>query len=188
MLISPYSLSSLDQTGKVLRMNLTRKQVESSPSIESHKPESRQYEAEYYRYFGWPYYWRGDALWGISGFPILELPPQPLPSEPAVAFGPQLERANVHLRSAQAVIGCQLWTRDNGVMGYVCDFMLDDRSWAIDQLVIKTGHRLSGKEILISAKDVERISCEESRMFATLTEKAAIPSSRPDLAPTVETV
>ncbi len=89
VLISPHSLGRLDQAGKVLRVNLTRKQIEDSPSIESHKPVSRQYEEEYYRYYGWPYYWQGDGLWGLSGFPVLELPAKPLPSGPATASGPQ---------------------------------------------------------------------------------------------------
>ena len=89
VLISPHHLGSLDQAGKVLRVNLTRKQIENCPSIESHKPVSRQYEEEYYRYYGWPYYWQGDGLWGMSGFPILELPAKPLPSKPATASGPQ---------------------------------------------------------------------------------------------------
>jgi len=51
-----------------------RKQIEDSPAIESHKPLSRQYEEEYHRYYGWPYYWQGGEMWGMSGFPILELP------------------------------------------------------------------------------------------------------------------
>ena len=55
VLISPHSLGRLDQAEKILRVNLTRKQIEDSPSIESHKPVSRQYEEEYYRYYGWPY-------------------------------------------------------------------------------------------------------------------------------------
>ena len=57
VLISPYSLGRLDQAEKLLRVNLTRSQMENSPAIESHKPVSRQYEAEYHRYYGWPLYW-----------------------------------------------------------------------------------------------------------------------------------
>ena len=112
VLISPHAFGSLDQAGKVLRVNLTRKQIEDSPSIESHKPVSRQYEEEYYRYYGWPYYWQGGGLWGMSGFPILELPPKPLPGEPATASGPQPERADAHLRSTQAVNGYHLQASD----------------------------------------------------------------------------
>jgi uncharacterized protein (DUF2249 family) len=185
VLISPYSIGRLDQGEKVLRVNLTRKQIENSPSIESRKPVSRQYEEEYYRYFGWPYYWQGDALWGLSGFPILELPPNISANEVAHMIGPQPEPPDVHLRSAQAVIGYQLWTTEQGVMGYVCDFMLNDQTWAIDQLTIKTGHRFSGKEVLISAKDVDRISYDESTIFATFTRKVAAPTPAPDLAATM---
>ena len=168
VLISPHSLGCLDQAEKVLRVNLTRKQIEDSPSIESHKPVSRQYEEEYYRYYGWPYYWQGDALWGLSGFPILELPAKPLLGEPATAHGPQPERADAHLLSTQAVNGYHLRTAE-GMIGHLCDFMMDAQSWAIGQLVIKTGHRLSGKEVLIPTKNVERISYDESTVFVNLT-------------------
>jgi hypothetical protein len=182
VLISPHALGRLDQAGKVLRVNLTRKQIEDSPSIESHKPVSRQYEEEYYRYFGWPYYWEGAGLWGMSGFPILELPAKPLPSESAPVIGPQLERADAHLRSTQAVSGYHLRTSDR-IIGHVCGFMMDDQSWAIGQLVIKAGHRLSGKEVVIPTKNVERISYEESTVFVNLTSEAVERSPAYHLAP-----
>jgi len=168
VLLSPHSLGRLDQAGKVLRANLTRKQIEDSPSIELHKPVSRQYEEEYYRYYGWPSYWQGDGLWGMSGIPILEVPAESLPNEPVAARGPQPERADAHLRSAQAVNGYHLRTGD-GTIGHICDFMVDADSWAIGQLVIKTGHRFSGQEMLIETKNVDRISYEESTVFASLT-------------------
>jgi sporulation protein YlmC with PRC-barrel domain len=172
VLISPHAFPE-GFRGKSLRVNLTRKQIEDSPSIESHKPVSRQYEEEYYRYYGWPYYWRGDALWGMSGFPILELPPKPLPSEPATASGPRPERADAHLRSTQAVNGYHIQASD-GTIGHVCDFMMDDESWAIRQLVIKTGHRLSGKEVQIPLSKVDRISWDESKVFVNLTKEAIL--------------
>ena len=172
VLISPHSLGRLDQAGKILRVNLTRKQIENSPSIESHKPVSRQYEEEYYRYYGWPYYWQGGALWGLSGFPILELPSKPLPGEPATASGPEPERADAHLRSAQAVNGYHIKASD-GIIGHICDFMMDDQSWAIGQLVIKIGHRFSGQEMEIPTKNVDRISWDESTVFAHLTKEAS---------------
>jgi hypothetical protein len=180
VLISPYSLGRLDQAEKVLRVNLTRKQIEDSPSIESHKPVSRQYEEEYHRYYGWPYYWQGGGLWGLSGFPILELPTKPFLNESAAAMGPQPGRADAHLRSTQAVNGYHLQTSD-GIIGHVCDFMMDVQSWAIGQLVIKSGHRFSGTEVLIPTKDVDRISYEESTVFATLAGEAAGQSSAPHL-------
>src|SRR5512141_2746511 len=48
VLISPHSLGSLEHTGKIIRVNLSRKQIEDSPSMDTHQPVSRQYEEEYY--------------------------------------------------------------------------------------------------------------------------------------------
>jgi sporulation protein YlmC with PRC-barrel domain len=181
VLISPHAFGSLHQAGKVLRVNLTRKQIENSPSIESHKTVSRQYEEEYYRYYGWPYYWQGDGLWGMSGFPILELPVKPLPSEQAAAINPQHERADAHLRSTQTVNGYHIKASD-GTIGHVCDFMMDDKSWAIGQLVIKTGHRFSGKEVQIPTSKVDRISYPDSTVFVNFTGEAVEQSPQHHLA------
>jgi hypothetical protein len=181
VLLSPHAFSGLDQAGKALLVNLTRKQIEASPLIETHKPVSRQYEEEYYRYYGWPFYWQGDGLWGLSGFPILELPAAPQP-EPAAAFGPQLESADAHLRSTQAVNGYHLQASD-GTFGHICDFMMDAQSWAIRQLVVKTGHRFSGKEVQIPTRKVDRISYPDSTVYVNLTGEAVQQSPAHDLAP-----
>jgi hypothetical protein len=182
VLISPYSLGRLDQAKKILRVNLTRRQIEDSPPMESHKPVSREYEEAYYRYYDWPYYWQGNGLWGRSGFPILELPPKTLPSETVTMIGPQPERADAHLRSTQAVNGYHLQTSD-GILGHICDFMMDAGTWAIGQLVVKTGHRFSGNDVLIPTKNVERISYDESTVFASLASEGAEPSPAHDSAP-----
>ena len=60
----------------------------------------------------------------------------------------------------------------DGTVGHVCDFMMDARSWAIRQLVIKTGHRFSGKEVQIPARAVDRIGWNESKVFVNLTREA----------------
>jgi hypothetical protein len=188
VLLSPHAFgSSLHEAGKLLLVNLTRKQIEGSPSIDTHKPLSRQYEEEYYRYYGWPYYWQGDGLWGMSGFPIQELPPIPLPVKSAVAGGPQSPRADAHLRSTQSVNGYHLQGSD-GIIGHVCDFMMDSQSWAIRQLVVKIGHRFSGKEAPIPTSKVDRISYDKSTVFVNLTQEAAEQSSATDLVPVGTTV
>jgi hypothetical protein len=182
VLISPHAFGSLPPSGKVLRVNLTRKQIENSPSISLHQPVSRQYEEEYYRYFGWPFYWQGDALWGTNGFPILDAGAIPLRIEAAAANGPQPGRADAHLRSAQAVNGYHLGAND-GTAGHICDFMMDDRSWAIGQLVVKTGHRFTGKEVLVPTRTVEKISYPDSTVFVNLTREAVEQSPAHELVP-----
>ena len=71
----------------------------------------------------------------------------------------------------------------DGTIGHVCDFMMDDQSWAIRQLVIKTGHRFSGKEVQIPTSQVDRISYDESTVFVNLTSEAVEQSPAHHLAP-----
>ena len=168
VLISPYALGGLGPGGKVLRVDLTRRQIEDSPSIEAHKPVSRQYEEEYYRYYGWPYYWQGDALWGMSGVPVLAEKPAPFPGEPAAESRAKRAATDAGLWSAQTVIGFHIQTGDE-MIGPVTDFMVDDQSWAIGYLVVNTGHRLPGNRVLIAPDQIDRISWDESKVFVNAT-------------------
>ncbi|HXI69059.1 MAG TPA: nucleotide exchange factor GrpE [Verrucomicrobiae bacterium] len=74
--------------------------IEDSPSIEWHKPVSRQYEEAYHRYYGWPFYWLGDGLWGMSGTPILESPPKPSTGKQNSATDPKPKNTDPHRQEA----------------------------------------------------------------------------------------
>jgi len=50
VLLSPHAFGGSSPAGHAIRVNLTRKQIEDSPLMETHKPVSRQYEEEYHRY------------------------------------------------------------------------------------------------------------------------------------------
>lgn len=164
VLLSPHAFGRFDQAGRTLHVNLTRQQIEHSPSIESHKPVSRQYEIEYYRYYGWPAYWEGGALWGFGGYPVV-LPPS---KDELEAHLQRHHRDDKHLRSAKAVTGYYIQAAD-GAIGSVSGFMADDKSWAIRDLAVETGHWYAGKEILIAHSKIERISYEESKVFVNVT-------------------
>ena len=71
----------------------------------------------------------------------------------------------------------------DGIIGHVCDFMMDAQSWAIRQLVIKTGHRFSGKEVQIPTRAVDRISYPDSTVFVNLTKEGVQQSPAHQLAP-----
>ena len=164
VLLSPHAFGHWDRTGKVLPVNLTRKQIENSPSIEMHKPVSRQYEIEYYQYYGWPAYWNGGALWGMGGYPIIMAPSK---DEMNAHLKPH-HRDDKHLRSIKEVTGYSLQATD-GEIGSVSGFMVDDKSWAIREIVVETGHWYSGKEVLIAPGKIVRISYEKSNVFVNLT-------------------
>jgi hypothetical protein len=167
VLLSPHAFGKLDHNEKILHINLHKKQIENSPSIDMHKPVSRQYEVEYYSYYGWPMYWNGDAMWGIGSYPLIIQPS----IEQIEAQHKVHHRYDKHLRSTEAVTGYTIQTTD-GSIGSVVDFLVDDRSWMIHKLVIETGHWYAGKEILLSPEKVERISYEESKLFVNVTKEA----------------
>jgi len=158
VLLAPHALGKLNQFEKTLHVRLDKKQIENSPSIESHLPVSRQYEAEYYRYYGWPAYWDAEAAWGLGGFPMVVPAPHVPPPH----------REDKHLQSTRSVNGFQIQTVD-GVIGTVSGFMVDDRSWAIRELIVETGHWYSGKEILISPSMIKHINYENSSVEVKLT-------------------
>ena len=51
---------------------------------------------------------------------------------------------------------------------------MDDKSWAICHLVLETGHWFSRRHIVISPKDIERISYKESKVFVKVTKEAIL--------------
>ncbi len=177
VLISPHSLGPCEQVGTTLRVNLTRKQIEQSPSIETRKPVSRQFEEVYYQYYNWPFYWMGGDLWGMSGVPGEGHPANPTPRQSGVMGAPYDKPADAHLRSAQAVGGYQFKTND-GIIGHISDFMMDPKTWAIRHLLVRTGSRLSGKEVEIPVTKINRISYDESTVYADLTGEAVQKSPR----------
>jgi uncharacterized protein YrrD len=164
VLISPYSLKGFNDDDKTIKVDLTREQIEKSPSIESDKPVSRQYEIEYYKYYGWPMYWYGPAVWG----------PGPYPAYYGHGGGPVEEQprkvdeeGDPHLRSTRALSGYHIRARDEEI-GHVDDFILDDENWAIRYLVVDTRNWLPGKEVLIAPQWVQNISWQESSVSVDL--------------------
>ncbi|MGD1045338.1 MAG: PRC-barrel domain-containing protein [Bacteroidota bacterium] len=164
VLLTPHAFGKLDRDEKTLHIKLHKKKIQDSPSIESHKPVSRQYETDYYAYYGWPTYWDGSSMWGIGGYPVV-LPPSKKEMEIQKKYH---HRDDKHLRSIQEVIGYNIQSVD-GEIGHVSSFLVDDKSWAIHELVIETGHWYSGKEILIPTSKVKKISYEEAKVFVSLT-------------------
>jgi hypothetical protein len=60
--------------------------------------------------------------------------------------------------------------------------VLDDKSWAIRQLVVGVGSWRSNRKVLVSPKEIERISWDESKVTLKLTKEAILGS--PDFDPT----
>jgi hypothetical protein len=163
VLLSPHAFGRLDQYQKTLHINLRKAQIESSPSIETHKPVSRQFEADYHTFYGWPPYWSGQGMWE-GGYPGL-LPLSPAEQESRRIYKHQEDK---HLRSAQEVTGYRIQTVD-GDLGRVTGLLVDIRSWAIPELVVDAGHWYAGKEIRIPTNKVEEIRYSDTKVVVSLT-------------------
>jgi hypothetical protein len=70
VLISPYSLSGVNSSDEKVSVQLTKKEIENSPSIGMDEPVSRQYEDSYNGYYGFPNYWGGSYMWGGNPYMV----------------------------------------------------------------------------------------------------------------------
>jgi hypothetical protein len=82
VLVSPIAVRGVDLSGRRLVTDLTRAKLEGSPDIDTAKPVSRQREAEWYQYFGYPYYWAGPYRWGPAPLPSAMATAEPPPATP----------------------------------------------------------------------------------------------------------
>ena len=164
VLISPYALDAANDGSKVIPVDLTRTQIENSPSPTTDRPVSRQFEWDYYSYYGWPGYWDGPYPWGLGAYPT-----RGRAAWSEASRGGEVE--DPHLRSTEDVTGRDIQAQD-GEVGHVEDFVIDDETWAIRYLIVDTQNWWPGKKVLISTRWIERISWEQSKVFINLTREA----------------
>jgi uncharacterized protein YrrD len=165
VLISPVFLSHVDWENKRLHLSLTKKQIQDSPEVNTHRPVSRQHEAEYMMYYGAPYYWGGSDVWGSGPIPAGLVGPI-LPS-PMQTQRDNQDLADSYLRSTAALTGYHVSAAD-GAMGHVDDFMLDADTWTIRYLEINTSYWWVGKKVLMSPEWIESISWLDTNISINL--------------------
>ena len=110
VLISPYAVQEIDWQNRALWVNLSRDEVEGSPGIDTDKPVSRQQEAEYHRYYGYPEYWPSATFWAWGAMPVISAPDPQIREEMETRRRAETKRAgaDAHLRSSRAVKGYRI--------------------------------------------------------------------------------
>ncbi|MFH0735589.1 MAG: PRC-barrel domain-containing protein [bacterium] len=168
VLISPYALVMADKEKENIAVNLTKKQIEDSPTLNSDKPVSLQFEEDYYGYYGWPMYWDGPNMWGVYPYILRdgEKRKESLKTE---------KKWDPSLRSTNEVTGYDVEATD-GEIGHIEDFIVDDDTWAIRYLIIDTQNWWPGKKVLISPKWIERVSWDETKVFINLSRQSIMQS------------
>ncbi len=170
VLISPIAVERADWDRRHINLSITKAQVEHSPGIDADQPVSRQFEADYYAYYGWPYYWAGGAAWGAYAYPGLLAAPPPAqqPATEAEADQDQQDRGDPHLRASKEVIGYHIRATDDAI-GHVEDFVVDDGSWDLRYLVVDTSNWWFGKKVLVAPPWVTQVSWEEREVMLDLS-------------------
>ena len=169
VLISPQALGRLYPNAKVLLVNLTRQQIEESPSTDDHPPVSRQHEEEFHRHYGYPYYAESWPLWGLAQYPVVIPPPPP-------SIAAKQGRVDSRLRSARVVQGYNVEASDRAI-GEVADFLIDGKTWVLREIVVASGPWRSG-EIHLSTGKVSRISYNESSVYVNWTKAAIVEAAK----------
>lgn len=164
VLISPHALAAAIREDEHIAVDLTRKQIEESPSLETDKPVSRQFEEFYYGYYGWPTYWGGAYMWGAYPYPVHAPEEERATAEPEHAWDP-------NLRSTHDVRGYHVQAVD-GEIGHIEGFIVDDETWALRYLIVDTRNWWPGKQVLVSPRWIESVSWDETKVFINLTREA----------------
>jgi hypothetical protein len=171
VLISPIAVTQPDWVSRRLSVALSREQVRNSPSIDTQQPVSREQERKQLRYYGYPYYWIGPALWGAVPFPSA-VHPELLPEDD----GPGREN---HLRSCSEVAGYRLHAAD-GTLGHIEDFLFDDLDWAIRWVIVDTRSWWFGRKVLIAPDWVDAIDWANRSVHVDVTRQTVQASPRFD--------
>jgi sporulation protein YlmC with PRC-barrel domain len=177
VLITPISFRQVDGSTNLFHVALTKEKVKHSPNIDLHEPVSRQHERDYYMYYGYPYYWGYEGLWGPSYSPRALAAGRCEDGPPGYSFHP----GDVHLRSTKELRGYHTQGTDAEV-GHVSDFIIDDETWAVRYLVVDAGNWLIGKKVLIAPHWAGRVSWDERKVFLEMSRESikASPEWNPD--------
>lgn len=168
VLLSPISLGELHAKARTLSVRLTKDKVKNGPSIDLHKPVSRQQEVQFNDYYGWSPYWGGLGLWSRWGLPtMMAMPPHPNDHHQVMR-----QAGDHHLRSSREVVGYHLHAIDDQV-GHVDDFIIDDETWAIRYMVVNTSNWGFGGKVLLAPDWIASVRADE-RIVEVLVTRDAI--------------
>ena len=111
-------------------------------------------------YFGWPAYW--DKTFISTEFPPI--------SVPAGRKFPVRTQEDPHLRSTEDVIGYRVGVED-GEIGILENFIVDEASWHIGYFDVKTGDWLHSRSMLVPTRWAISVSWADHRVNLDHVEK-----------------
>ncbi len=170
-----------------LVVNVSKEQVRNSPDIDVTKQMPRSVESELHDHYGWPYYWQQPTYYDTRTSNPITHDPYAAPTWPAdttpesakasyaaagspVKGSERNEPAEPLMRESREVHGYHIHAQD-GDIGHVHDFAVEDENWIIRYLIIDTRNFLPGKHIAVSPKWVRQVNWEDRRVYLCLTKE-----------------
>jgi sporulation protein YlmC with PRC-barrel domain len=162
VLISPLAFDGSNGNSRTFPVNLTKEQILNSPDINTDGPLSLQHTKSLNEYYSWqPFI--------DNGFYAPVHCDQPDLIETAPINGPSAD--NFHLRSTRETRGFHIHATD-GEIGFVNDFIVDDKDWKIEYLVVMAKSIFGNQKILISVRDISKIKWAKSNIYLDISVKA----------------
>ena len=143
------ALERPDWTNRLCHAHLTKEQVRDSPEVDAEMPVSRQQEIAMHDYFG------PLASWVESEFDTS--------LTPTGMKYPVHTTEVLHLRSTSHMLGYHVWATD-GDFGILEGFVMDEASWHLGYLDVKSGDWLHNRSVLIPTRWVQSVSWTEFRI------------------------
>lgn len=143
VLLGPEVVERAEWLDRRLRVGLTKEQVRHSPNVETDLPVARRQSAAAAQVLVWEAYWTS----------VLDTSPD--------------AQGDPHLRSTKMLTGLHIHGAD-GQLGHVQDFLIDDETWSVRDLVVDTRDWWPGKRVLIEPALVESIDWDARQIHLSL--------------------
>lgn len=163
VLIQPDALGLPDLETRELSVELTREQLIHAPLKDSDPPLAQRREMALAREMGWSAPWEYRPMEAPISLSAAQ--------EATTKMRRQVDVTRQHYhRSMNEVVGYHILATD-GEIGHVCDFLIDDVTWAVRYLIVDSGNWLPGRRVLIAPEWIVNVSWANRRVQVELNRR-----------------
>lgn len=167
-LISPLAVQSIFPEEERIELNLTRDKLERAPHLllPATRTFTRNQEADYHVYFGWPFYWGAPGAWQPVDIPIsTSSNDDDALKEPSAVSGDLIELVSFHdLQSYSVRAG-------EHEFGRVRNAIFSEPDFVITHLVADLRRWFSDRAVSLPVACVRQVDKGERRLLLSLGEE-----------------
>lgn len=173
VLMSPIQFDQVDFINQRIKLADTKENIKEGPSLEEHEPVSRNFEKSLSTYFGWPYYWNGESVWGPYGTPSDLVYNSEKNETPTIPDVREEDHDDFHLRSVDELkgefSGYKMKAKD-GKIGKITDFIVDDSDWKVHYAIVEKNNLLPGEVYLVPVDWIQNIDHINKEVYVDVPE------------------